>query len=165
MLSWLCIFHLAVCTTQGIKAPSENKVKGLAHWRSLATPCHSFLISISLNLSCQRCHSEDTLDPTGAGPRHQTMLSIWSLVPLPFLKPAWTSGNSQFMYCWSLTWRILSITLLMCKMSNCAVVWTFFGIALLWDWSENWHFPVLWTLLHFLKLLGYWLQHFYFIIF
>ena len=24
----------------------------------------------------------------------QWMLTIWSLVPLPFLKPAWTSGNS-----------------------------------------------------------------------
>ena len=24
------------------------------------------------------------------------MLAIWSLVPLPFLKPAWTSGSSQF---------------------------------------------------------------------
>ena len=27
---------------------------------------------------------------------------------------------------------------------NCVVVWTFFGIALLWDWNENWPFPVLW---------------------
>ena len=25
---------------------------------------------------------------------------------------------------------------------NCAVVWTFFGIALLWYWNENWPFPV-----------------------
>ena len=25
----------------------------------------------------------------------------------------------------------------------CAVVWTFFGIAFLWDWKENWPFPVL----------------------
>ena len=30
----------------------------------------------------------------------QRMLAIWSLVPLPFLKPAWTSEISQFMYCW-----------------------------------------------------------------
>ena len=42
------------------------------------------------------------------------MLAIWSLVPLPFLKPAWTSGNSWFTYYWSLAWRILSITLLAC---------------------------------------------------
>ena len=48
----------------------------------------------------------------------------WSsgcLVPLPFLKPAWTSGRSWFTYCWSLAWRILSITLLACGMS--AIVW------------------------------------------
>ena len=32
---------------------------------------------------------------------------------------------------------------------NCAVVWTFFGIAFLWDWNENWPFPVLWPLLSF----------------
>ena len=32
---------------------------------------------------------------------------------------------------------------------NCAVVWTFFGIAFLWEWNENWLFPVLWLLLSF----------------
>ena len=42
----------------------------------------------------------------------QWMLAIWSLVPLPFLNPAWASGISRFMYYWSLAWRILSITLL-----------------------------------------------------
>ena len=42
----------------------------------------------------------------------QQMLAIFSLVLLPFLKPAWTSGSSWFTYCWSLAWRILSITLL-----------------------------------------------------
>ena len=30
---------------------------------------------------------------------------------------------------------------------NYVVVWTFFGIAFLWDWNENWPFPVLWLLL------------------
>ena len=44
-------------------------------------------------------------------------VSNWYLVPLPFLKPAWTSGSSRFAYCWSLAWRILSITLLVCAMS------------------------------------------------
>ena len=38
---------------------------------------------------------------------------------------------------------------------NCVVVWTFFGIALLWDWNENWLFPVLWQLLTFPDLLTY----------
>ena len=51
----------------------------------------------------------------------QRMLTIWSLVPLSFLNPAWTSGSSWFMYYWSLAWRILSITLLVCEMSS--VVW------------------------------------------
>ena len=53
----------------------------------------------------------------------QGMLTIWSLVPLPFLNPSWTSGSSRFMYCWSLAWRILSITLLACEMN--ANVWQF----------------------------------------
>ena len=77
----------------------------------------------------------------------QQMLAIRSLVPLPFLNSVCTSGSSQFMCGWRFTWRILNITLLACEMSvNCTVVWTFFGIALLWDWNENWYFPVLWAL-------------------
>ena len=48
---------------------------------------------------------------------------------------------------------------------NCAVVWAFFGIAFLWDWNENWPFPVLWPLLSFSHLLAYWVQHFHSIIF
>ena len=35
-----------------------------------------------------------------------------------------------------------------------------FGIALLWDWNENWPFLVLWPLLSFPNLLAYWVQHF-----
>ena len=42
----------------------------------------------------------------------QRMLAIWSLVPLPLLKSAWTPAISWFTYYWSLAWRILSITLL-----------------------------------------------------
>ena len=48
---------------------------------------------------------------------------------------------------------------------NFVVVWTFFGIAFLWDWTENWPFPVLWPLLSFPNLLAYWVQHFHSIIF
>ena len=32
---------------------------------------------------------------------------------------------------------------------SCAVVWAIFVIAFLWDWNENWPFPVLWPLLIF----------------
>ena len=71
------------------------------------------------------------------------MLAIWPLIPLHFLKPAGTSGSSRFMYWWSLAWRILNITSLWDECSY-VVVWTFFGIAFLQDWNENWPFPVLW---------------------
>ena len=73
----------------------------------------------------------------------QQMLAIWSLVPLPFLKPAWTSGSSQFTYCWSLAWRILSITLLACEMSAIAryfkhsLALPFFGIGIKTDLFQS----------------------------
>ena len=38
---------------------------------------------------------------------------------------------------------------------NCAIVWAFFGIAFLWDWNENWPFPVLWPLLSWPLMLYY----------
>jgi len=81
----------------------------------------------------------------------QQMLAICSLVPLPFLNPACTPGSSQFTYCWSLAWRILSITLLACEMN--VVVWTFFGISLFGigmktDFSQScghcWFFQCCW---------------------
>ena len=42
---------------------------------------------------------------------------------------------------------------------DCEVVWTLFGIVLLWDWNENWLFPILWPLINFPNLLAYWVQH------
>ena len=38
---------------------------------------------------------------------------------------------------------------------SCAVVWTFFGTAFLFDWNENWPFPILWPLLNFPNWLAY----------
>ena len=61
--------------------------------------------------------------------RMQWILVIWSLVPLPFLNPAWTSGSSQLKCYWSLSWRILSMTLLAREMS--AIAWLFKHLALL----------------------------------
>ena len=43
---------------------------------------------------------------------------------------------------------------------SCLVVWTFFGIALPWDWNENWPFPILWPLLTFPNLLAFSVQDF-----
>ena len=79
----------------------------------------------------------------------QQMLGIWSLVSLPFLNPAWTSGSSQFTSCWSLTWRILRITLLCGRWVQLYGSLNSFGIAFLWDWNENWNFTVLWPQLSF----------------
>ena len=84
----------------------------------------------------------------------QQMLAIWSLVPLPFRKPAWTSGRSRFAYCWSLAWRILSITLLACEMSAAvqqlehSLALPFFGIGLKIDLFQScghcWVFLICW---------------------
>ena len=70
---------------------------------------------------------------------------------LHFLNHVWISGISQFMYCWSPDCRILSILSFAREWdkSNCAAVWIFLVISFLWDWDENWPFPVLWSLLRF----------------
>ena len=73
----------------------------------------------------------------------QQMLVVWSLIPLPFLNSARTSGSLWFTYCGSLAWKILSISSLVWDRYSCAVVWTFFRVIFLWDWNENWPFPVL----------------------
>ena len=87
----------------------------------------------------------------------QWMLAIWSLVHLPFLNPAWTSGCSVFTYCWSLTWRILSNIVLASEMSAIvqqfehSLAPPFFGIGMKTDlflscghgWVfQIWVFPV-----------------------
>ena len=69
----------------------------------------------------------------------QWMLAIWSLVPLPFLNPAWISGSSWFTYCWSLAWRILSITLLACVQlcGSLNVLWHCLSLRLEWKLGSS----------------------------
>ena len=81
----------------------------------------------------------------------KTNLNIWKFMVHVLLKPGLKNFEHYFTSVWD--------------ECNCAVVWTFFGIAFLWDWNENWPFPVLWPLLSFLNLLACWVQHFYSIIF
>ena len=94
------------------------------------------------------------------------MLVIWTLFPLPFRNPVLTPGKflvhvllkprlENFEHVFASVWDECS----------CVVVWTFFGIAFLWDWNENWLFPVLWPLLGFPNLLAHWVQDFHSIIF
>ena len=88
------------------------------------------------------------------------------------------SGSSAFSKSSLNIWKFSVHILLKCPLENfdhyfasvwdecnCVVVWTFFGIAFLWDWNENWPFPVLWPLLIFSNLLAYWVQHFHSVIF
>ena len=74
----------------------------------------------------------------------QQMLAIWSLVPLAFLNLAWTSGSSWCTYCWSLAWRILSITLLVCEMTaTCGtlnILWHCLYLGL--EWKLTFSSPV-----------------------
>ena len=98
----------------------------------------------------------------------QQMLAIWSLVPVTFLNPAWTSGIWKFFVHVLMKPSLKNFEHYFGRMwdeHNCAVVWAFFGIAFLWDWNENWPFPVLWPLLSFPNMLAYWMQRFHSIIF
>ena len=82
------------------------------------------------------------------------MLAVWSLAPLPFLNSACTSENSQFTYCWSVNWRILSITLLLHKWeqlcSSLNIIWhcLFGGIRMKTDPFQScghcWVFQICW---------------------
>ena len=98
----------------------------------------------------------------------QRMLAIWSLIPLPFLKPAWISGSSWFTVHVLLKPGLENFQHYFISVwdeCNCVVVWAFFCIAFLWNWNENGPFLVLWPLLNLPNLLAYWVQHFHSIIF
>ena len=75
----------------------------------------------------------------------KSSLDIWKFSVHVLLK----SGLEDFEHYFASVW----------DECNYAVVWIFFGIAFLWDWNENWPFPVLWPLLSFPKLLACWVQH------
>ena len=64
-----------------------------------------------------------------------TSLNIWKFMIHVLLNPA----LENFKNYWTAMW----------DECNCVVVWAFFGVAFLRDWSENWLFPVPWPLLSF----------------
>ena len=74
----------------------------------------------------------------------QRMLVIWSLVPLPFLNPPWTSGSSCFTYCWawlgelwaSLCYRVTWVQL--CSSLN--ILWHCLSLGL--EWKLTFSSPV-----------------------
>ena len=69
-------------------------------------------------------------DPTNVG--------NWSLVPLTLQNAACTFGSSLMPNLKDFEHNLAS----MWNEHNCTVAGTFFSIALLWDWNENWPFPV-----------------------
>ena len=57
----------------------------------------------------------------------KSILNIWKFSVHILLKPSLENFQRYFASMWD--------------ECNCAVVWTFFGIAFLWDWNEDWPFP------------------------
>ena len=88
---------------------------------------------------------------SGSSAFSKSSFNIWKFMVHVLLKPGLENFEHYFASMWD--------------ECNCAVVWTFFGIAFLWDWNENWPFPVLWPLLSFPNLLAYSVQHFHSIFF
>jgi len=101
------------------------------------------------------CFSDDPMDVdnliSGSSAFSKSSLTIWKFSVHALLKLHLENFEHYFASMWD--------------DGNCMAVWTFFGIAFLMDWNENWPFPVLWPLLSFLNLLAYWVQHFHSIIF
>ena len=109
-------------------------------------------IDVFLELSC---FFGDPMDVgnliSGSSTFSKSSLNIWNFMVHILLKPGLENFELYFTSMWD--------------ECNCAVVWALFGIAFLWDWNENWLFPVLWPLLSFPNVLAYWVQHFHSIIF
>ena len=97
---------------------------------------------------------------------NETDLDVFLEFPCFFYNPMdagnWIFGSSAFSKSSFYIWKFLVHILLNPSLKgfehylastwnecNCMIVWTFFGIALLWGWDENWPFPVLWPLLSF----------------
>ena len=84
---------------------------------------------------------------SGSSAFSKSSLNIWKFTFYVLLKPGLEYSECYFTSVWDV-W-------------NRAVVWAFFGIAVLCDWNENGPFPVLWPLLSFPNLLAHWVQHFF----
>ena len=97
-------------------------------------------VDVFLELSC---FFDDPVDVgnliSGSSAFSKPSLNIWKFTVHIVVKPGLENSEHYFASVWD--------------ECNCVVVWTFFGIAFLWDWNENWPFPILWPLLSFPDLL------------
>ena len=66
---------------------------------------------------------------SGSSAFSKSSLNIWKFIVHILLKPGLENFEHSFTSMWD--------------ECNCVVVWAFFAIAFLWDWNENWPFPVL----------------------
>ena len=84
------------------------------------------------------CFFDDPTDVgnliSGSSAFSKSSLNIWKFSVHVLLKPGLENFEHYFASMWD--------------ECNFSVVEVFFGIVFLWDWSENWAFPVLWPLLH-----------------
>ena len=109
-------------------------------------------IDVFLSLSCFFNDPADVGNLiSGSSTFSKSSLNIWKFMVHVLLKP----GLENFKHYFTSVW----------DECNCAVVWTFFGIAFFGIGMKIWHFPVLWPLLSFPNLLAYWVQDFHSIIF
>ena len=111
-------------------------------------------VDVFLELSCFFNDPADVGNMiSGSSAFSKSSLNIWKFTVHVLLKP----GLQNFEH-YSASVRQVQL---------CSSMWTsaFFGIAFLWDWKENWPFPVLWPLLSFPDWLAYWIQHFHSIAF
>ena len=85
------------------------------------------------------------------------MLAIWSLAPLPFLNPAWTSGSSRFTYCWRL--QVEHYFTSNC-LHTCNLNFVFVVQLLSHDWMNcsKPDFPILHHLLEFAQTQVHWVN-------
>ena len=109
-------------------------------------------INVFLELSCffhDPAHVGNLI--SGSSAFSKSSLNVWKFTVHILLKP----GLEDFQHYFASMW----------DECHCVVVSTLFSIAFLWDWNENWHFPVLWPLMTFPNLLAYWVHHFHSLIF
>ena len=108
-------------------------------------------VDVFLEFSCFFCDPVNVGSLiSGSSALSKSSLYIWKFLVHILLKPSLKDSGRSFASVWD--------------ECNCAVVWIFFGFAFRIG-MKNWVFPVLWPLLSFPNLLGYWVQHVYSIIF
>ena len=113
---------------------------------------HKAKINVFLELCCSFSDTADVGNLiSGSSAFSKSSLNIWKFTVHILLKPVLENFEHYFASLWD--------------ECNCVVVWAFFGIAFLWNWNENWPFPVLWPLPSFPDFLAYWVWHLHSIIF